>query len=159
MPFHLADTREEAIRDVAEGSLRFNEEYFQGTLGRPADPNNPNDIESTVKRGGAIVGTPDDAIEAIERMIELSGGFGGLLGMAHEWATREKTWHSYELWARYVAPRFKGQLEAIEGSQGYVAEHRGTIFGPSVAAIGKAFADAGIEIPGATVNRMQRGRT
>ena len=159
MPFHLADTREEAIHDVAEGSLRFNEEYFQGTLGRPADPNNPNDIESTVKRGGAIVGTPYDAIEAIERMIELSGGFGGLQGMAHEWATREKTWRSYELWARYVAPRFKGQLEAIEGSQGYVAEHRGTIFGPSVAAIGKAFADAGIEIPGATVDRMQRGRT
>ena len=137
MPVHLADTREEAMRDVAEGSLAFNREYFEGTLGRPADPNAPSDIESVVSRGGAIVGTPDDAIAAIESLFELSGGFGGLLLLAHEWATREKTWHSHELWARYVAPRFQGQMEAISGSQAYVAANRGTIFGPNLAAIGR----------------------
>ncbi len=159
MPFHLADSREEALDDVAEGSLRFNVDYFENTLGRPSDPNVPGDIRSTVERGGAIVGTPDDAIEAIERMIELSGGFGGLLGLAHEWTTWEKTKHSFELWARYVAPHFRGQLERIRADNAFVAEHRATIFGPNIAAIGKAFADAGVEIPGATAQRMVRGNT
>ncbi|MES4793469.1 MAG: LLM class flavin-dependent oxidoreductase, partial [Chloroflexota bacterium] len=91
MPIHLADTREQAFADVAEGMLRWNKEYFEQTLGRPADPSNPGDVESTVARGGAIIGTPDDAIEAVERLLELSGGFGCLLGLAHEWATWEKT--------------------------------------------------------------------
>lgn len=158
VPFHLADSREEAMRDVADGSRAFNVDYFEGTLGRPVDPSAPSDIESVVKRGGAIVGTPDDAIEAIERVLEMSGGFGALLGLAHEWTTWEKTKHSFELWARYVAPRFQGQFDRINDSQKYVAEHRATIFGPNAAAIGKAFSDAGVELP-AALAAMQRGRT
>jgi limonene 1,2-monooxygenase len=158
MPIHLADSREEAIKDVANASLHFNQAYFEGTLGRPTEPGQDT-IESAIERGGAIVGTPDDAIAAIDRMLELSGGFGGILAMAHEWTSTEKILHSYELWARYVAPRFQGQLEPIEDNQQWVAEHRGAIFGPSVAAIGKAFADAGAPIPAEMAERMQRGRT
>lgn len=158
MPFHLADSREEAIHDVAGGSLAFQKDYFEGTLGRPADPNMPQDIESSVARGGAIVGTPTDAIEAIERIIDLSGGFGGLLGLVHEWTTWDKTKHSFELWARYVAPHFQGQIQRITEAQKYVADNRGTIFGPNMAAIGKAFVDAGVPLPD-MANRMQRGNT
>jgi limonene 1,2-monooxygenase len=143
---YIAETREQAFNDVREGMPAFNKDYFEDTLGRPADPNAPNDVESSVERGGAIIGTPDDAIEAIERIFEMSGGFGGLLTLAHEWAPSEKLWHSYELIARYVAPRFQNQLWT-EGSQQFVAEHRGTIFGPNIAAIGKAFADAGVSLP------------
>ncbi|MEP6870552.1 MAG: LLM class flavin-dependent oxidoreductase, partial [Anaerolineaceae bacterium] len=95
----------------------------------------------------------------IERLLDMSGGFGGLLGMAHEWTTWEKTKHSFELWARYVAPRFQGQFDRISDSQKYVAAHRATIFGPNAAAIGKAFVDAGVELPAEMVARMQRGRT
>lgn len=159
IPFYLADSRKEAIKDVAEGALHFNTAYFENTLGRPIDPENPSDIESQVKRGGAIVGTPDDAIEAIENILELSGGFGALLGLAHEWTSYEKTKRSFELWARYVAPRFQSQLPATEGSQEWVADHRATIFGANPAAIGKAFADAGVEMPAEILARMQRGRT
>jgi limonene 1,2-monooxygenase len=159
IPFYLADSREEALRDVAEGSVRFNVDYFENTLGRPVDPNAPNEINAVVQRGGAIVGTPDDAIEAIERIIELSGGFGGLLGLAHEWTTWEKTKHSFELWARYVAPRFQGQTDQLMANNQFVADNRASIFGPNLAAIGKAFADAGVEIPQANMERMQRGRS
>ncbi len=159
IPFYLAETREQAMQDIAEGSLAFNVDYFEDTLGRPADPNVPQDIESVVARGGAIVGTPADAIEAIERMIDLSGGFGGLLGLAQEWTSWEKTKHSYELWARYVAPHFQGQLERIIGSRDYVAGNRGSIFGPNVAAIGKAFLDAGVSLPQPMLERMNRGNT
>ena len=81
MPIHLADTREEAIRDVDEGNQQFNKDYFENTLGRPADPSVKPDVASQVERGGAIVGTPDDAIAAIERMQQMRGGFGALLGL------------------------------------------------------------------------------
>ncbi|MCL4240996.1 MAG: hypothetical protein KJ048_06540, partial [Dehalococcoidia bacterium] len=124
-----------------------------------ADPSNPNDVRATAERGGAIIGTPDDAIAAVERMLEMSGGFGAVLGLAHEWTSWEKMKHSYELWARYVAPRFQGQLDRIEGSQRFVSENRTTIFGPNAMAIGKAFVDAGIALPDEMVKRMQRGNT
>lgn len=159
IPIHLSDSREQAISDVAEGAFRYNKDYFEDTLGRPADPNNPNDIRATAERGGAIIGTPDDAIAAIERMLEMSGGFGAILGLAHEWTTWEKTKYSYELWARYVAPHFQGQLDRIRASQQFVSEHRATIFGPNAAAIGKAFVDAGVALPEEMVKRMQRGNT
>jgi limonene 1,2-monooxygenase len=159
MPIHLADTREEAIRDVDAGSQGFNKDYFEDTLGRPVDPTVKPDVASQVERGGAIVGTPDDAIEAIERMLELSGGFGAVLGLAHEWTSWEKTKHSFELFARYVAPHFQGQLNRVRDSQQYVSEHRTTIFGPNAAAIGKAFADGGVALPEALLGRMQRGNT
>jgi limonene 1,2-monooxygenase len=159
MPIHLADTREEAIRDVDAGSQGFDKDYFEDTLGRPADPSVPGDMKSQVERGGAIVGSPDDAIAAIERMQELSGGFGAVLGLAHEWTTWDKTKHSFELFARHVAPRFQGQIKSIEESHDFVAGNRTTIFGPNAAAIGKAFIDGGVALPEAMVSRMQRGNT
>ena len=159
MPIHLADTREEAIRDVDAGNQAFNKDYFEDTLGRPVDPTVKPDVASQVERGGAIVGTPDDAIEAIERMLELSGGFGAVLGLAHEWTSWDKTKHSFELFARYVAPHFQGQLNRVRDSQEYVSQHRTTIFGPNAAAIGKAFADGGVALPEALLGRMQRGNT
>jgi limonene 1,2-monooxygenase len=84
---------------------------------------------------------------------------GALLFQAQEWTTWEKTLHSFELWARYVAPRFQGQFAPIDANQKWVAENRASIFTPSQAAIGKAFADAGIEMPEAVLQRMNRGRS
>lgn len=155
---YLADRREEAMRDVELGHRGWNKEYFEETLGRPPDPDQDS-LEAAVRRGGVIVGSPDDAVEAIERLFELSGGFGGLLVLAHEWAPREKLWHSYELLARYVAPRFQGQTEVVLRARDWVAANRSTIFAPNAAAIGKAFLDAGVELPPELVQRMQRGRT
>ena len=63
------------------------------------------------------IGTPDDLIETIHRLDESSGGFGGLLIQAVDWATREQMRHSYELIARYVMPRFQGSLVSLEASQ------------------------------------------
>jgi limonene 1,2-monooxygenase len=156
IPIHLADSREEAIDDIREGWRAYTYEYFSDTLGRP--PEADASIEKTIERGGAIIGTPDDAIEAIGKLLELSGGFGALLGLAHEWASREKTWRSYELFARYVAPRFQGKLEAVRGSRDWVSSHRGDIFGHNAEAIGNAFRDAGIDLPPAVAERMHRGR-
>jgi limonene 1,2-monooxygenase len=155
---HLAETREQAIEDVRDGCYEFFTSYYGGTLGSPIG--GPDfSFEGLVESGGAVVGTPDDAIEAVERIFEMTGGMGTLLFNAHEWTTWEKTLKSYELWARYVSPRFQGQIVPKQGNRDWVAEHRGTIFAPAQAAIGKAFADAGIDVPQEMVQRMNRGRT
>lgn len=156
IPVHLSERREDAIEDVRAGYAAWQGTYFEDTLGRPKAEGS-TDIEQAVRRGGAIVGTPDDAIEAILRLDDLSGGFGGLLGLAHEWAPREKIWHSYELWARYVAPRFQGSAEALLASRNWASENRTTVFAPNQQAVLKAFGDAGIALPEAVVQQMHRG--
>src|SRR3989442_763878 len=105
-------------------------------------------LREGVRQGTTLVGTPDTVIKGIERLIELSqGGFGGLLFRAHEWASREETLRSYELFARYVMPRFQGSLASIIDSNEWCRENRRTIFGPNVEAIRQAYRDAGREIP------------
>jgi limonene 1,2-monooxygenase len=92
-------------------------------------------IDQMVEAGSWVVGTPDDAVAAIERLQERSGGFGGLLVAAHEWASQEKIHRSYELLARHVIPRFQGSLAGIASSN-RVARARSAITGEErVAAI------------------------
>ena len=146
IPFHLAESKQEALDAASEGAHAFNYDYFEETLGRPGGTDDGS-LAAIAERGGAIIGTPDDAIEAIEAIQEISGGFGGVMGLAHEWANGEATLRSYELWARYVAPRFQGMIEPVETSREWVAQHRADIFGPRTAAITKAFEDGGQELP------------
>ena len=156
LSMHIADSREEAMNDIRDGCTTFYTKYFGETLGSPAG--GPGfAFEKMVESGGIICGTPDDAIEAIERVFEITGGMGAVLFQANEWTSWEKTRRSYELWARYVAPRFQGQFTPVQENQKWVAENRGTIFRPSQAAIGKAFEDAGKAVPEAFLARMNRG--
>ena len=154
---HLADSREEAINDVRDGCTHFYTSYFGETLGSPVGVD--FSFEGMMETGGVIVGTPDDAIAAVERIFEITGGMGTLLFNVHEWTTWEKTKHSFELWARYVAPHFQGHFATMRENREWVAAHRGSIFAPAQAAIGKAFADAGIALPTEMVERMNRGRS
>ena len=66
-----------------------------------------------------------------------------MLFRANDWATREDTWRSYELFARYVMPRFQGSLDTIQASYDWTKANRSTIFSPNVGALKKAFDDAG----------------
>jgi limonene 1,2-monooxygenase len=76
-----------------------------------------------------------------------NGGFGALLFRAHDWADRDQTWRSYELFARYVMPRFQGSLDSICASQNWARDNRKSIFSPNVDALRKAFTDAGRAVP------------
>ena len=118
VPLHLAEDRDEALRDCAFGGARFLIEYQESVLCRPRPVDGPDeDIVRKLRDSGSwIVGTPDDAIAQIEAIAERSGGFGGFLIMANEFASREKTLKSYELLARYVMPRFQGTLTSLEQS-------------------------------------------
>ena len=114
LPVYLAESRQEALDDVREGSRRFIVEYQNAVLGRPIPEGSV--IDAMADSGSWIIGTPDDCIVALERLSEISGGFGGLMLMFHEWASRDKLRRSYELLARYVMPHFQGALVGLDRS-------------------------------------------
>jgi limonene 1,2-monooxygenase len=144
---HVSDDDEGALRDVAKGERRETVSYFEETLGRP--PGRSDDpLREGVKMGTTLVGSPDTVVRGIQRLQEYSGGgFGGVLFRAHEWANREQTLRSYELFARYVMPRFQGSLATVEDSNAWARDNRKSIFGPNVEAVRRAFTDAGREVP------------
>ena len=128
MSWHIAETREEARRQARHGLHRWHNEYTVGTLMRPgaepfADPDQA--VEEMSDAGGAsVIGTPDDLVAAIRQMVELTGGFGTIIGFAHDWANREDTFRSWELVARYVIPEVNGMLAGYRESQRHVIENR-----------------------------------
>jgi len=144
---HVAEDDERALREVERAERHETITYFEETLGRP--PGRADDpLRDGVRMGTTLVGSPETVIRGIERLQELSqGGFGGLLFRAHEWANREQTRRSYELFARYVMPRFQGSLDTIQSSNDWARGNRKTIFGPNVEAIQRAYQDAGREPP------------
>jgi limonene 1,2-monooxygenase len=116
---HLAETREQALDQVRSRAGTYWREYFEGTMGfpRPFDGAKEQIVDEMNARRAWCIGTPDDLVDTIRGLDESSGGFGGLLVQAVEWATREQTLHSYELIARYVKPRFQGSLLSLTASQ------------------------------------------
>lgn len=152
MNMHLADSREQAIEDIREGYRR--RAYWGDRLDPNAPaanvlagPTPPASIEEGIERGTMIVGTPDDAITAINALQERSGGIGGILCFSHEWAPMDRTLHSYELLMRYVAPHFQGQLGPIVESRDWIEKEMRTVFGGLAPAFAKAFTDHGKEPP------------
>jgi len=111
-PMHLAETREQAIEDVKFG-LNDWCHYTQHVLAAPHFRAAGETFEERVawvnETGLGVIGTPDDAISQIERLEKQSnGGFGAYLMMDHEWANPRAQQRHYELFARYVKPRFQG---------------------------------------------------
>jgi len=155
---HLAEDDEQALREVRVGERNETITYFEETLGRP--PGRADDpLRDGVKMGTTLVGSPDTVAAGIRRLLEYSqGGFGGLLFRAHEWASREQTMRSFELFARYVMPQFQGSLDSIVGSREWVLNNRKRVVGGAVEAVRRAFTDAGREAPEGFKERTLGGR-
>ena len=128
LSWHIAESREQAIQESKDGLFRWHNEYTVCTLMRPgAESYDSPDaaVEAMAAEGaGAIIGTPDDLIKAIRDMQALTGGFGTVIGFAHDWANREAQLRSWDLVARYVIPEVNGMLDGYRESQQYVIEHR-----------------------------------
>jgi limonene 1,2-monooxygenase len=146
-PMHLAETREQAEREVEYGIAQFSR-YFTHVL--PAGPVQGDTaaeiIENNKASGFAVIGTPDDAIARIDELIEASGGgFGAFLLFDHDWANPQAKLRSYELFAQYVMPRFTGQLEPVAASCEWVTGSGGEFVGRAANAIAKAIEDHAAE--------------
>ena len=144
---HIAEDDEQALVEVRKGERNETQTYFEDTLGRP--PGRADDpLRDGVKMGTTLVGSPDTVIKGIKRLQEYSqGGFGGILFRAHEWANREQTMRSFELFARYVMPVFQGSLDQVVSSNVWARDNRKQVFGPTVEAVKRAFTDFGAAAP------------
>jgi limonene 1,2-monooxygenase len=85
--------------------------------------------------GAAVVGTPDDMVAAITSLDDKVGGFGVVLGFAHDWANREATARSWELFGRYVIPAVNGYTRGLQESADYLEANKSDLMGGAVNAI------------------------
>jgi limonene 1,2-monooxygenase len=141
-PMHLAETKEQARKDVEYGIVPFSK-YFTHVL--PAGPTRGETAEEIINNvdedGFAVIGTPEDAIAKLESLVDESGGFGTFLLFGHDWASPQATRRSFELFAQYVMPHFTGQLDAPAASCEWVTGSGGEFVNRAANAIMKAIAD------------------
>jgi limonene 1,2-monooxygenase len=74
--------------------------------------------------GVATIGTPDDAISAITRLVDKTGGMGTFLLYVHNAAPWHATKNSLSLFAEYVIPAFKRVNELRNSSLRTVLDNR-----------------------------------
>jgi limonene 1,2-monooxygenase len=137
---HVAETREQARRDVMFGLADFLY-YFQQVVALPGIPEtgSPEEcLDAMVNLGVAVVGTPDDLVAQIARLEEQSGGFGAFLSISHDWANREATRRSYELIARYVMPHFQDASAFATRSMEWVQANRMPFLGAATQGVMEA---------------------
>jgi limonene 1,2-monooxygenase len=142
-PMHIAPTEAQARAEVAYGLAEW-VDYFRRVAALPLAPDGVEGedlIEVLNGTGLAVIGTPDMAAEQIQRLVDQSGGFGTYLFMAHEWADRNATLASYELFARDVMPRFQGSLPTLVRSRDWAADNRPTFIGAATQAVMQSVAD------------------
>jgi limonene 1,2-monooxygenase len=111
--------------------MRHNNEYSIGTLAGGEGviyktPDAAVDGVAFSDESTAVIGTPDDLVARIHQMMELTGGFGCVIGFVHDWANREDTLRSWDMVARYVIPEVNGLLDDYRESNKFVIENRST---------------------------------
>ena len=92
--------------------MRWHNEYNVGTLMRPGaaafkTPDEAVDLTAFSDGAASVIGTPDDLVQSIRSILELSGGFGTVIGFAHDrgQATGENiNFSSARPGRRYVIP-------------------------------------------------------
>jgi limonene 1,2-monooxygenase len=143
MSWHLAETREQARKEAVHGLHRWHNEYNVDTLARPGamrveDPNVLMDMMAGTPGSTTVVGTPDDLVAAIRNLYEVTGGFGAVIGFAHDWANIENTRRSWDMVARYVIPEINGHLRGLRASQQFLMKNQSTLMaGASKAVLAK----------------------
>ncbi len=135
-PVHIAETREKARENVRFGLDKWLY-YFREVAALPLAPTDGSDpVDALIASGMAVIGTPEDAIAQIERLQQQSGGFGCFMQLAHNWANWENTKRSYELMARYVAPKFQNLNDNRDVSLNWAKDNRESFMGQAMMAVG-----------------------
>lgn len=140
-PMHVAESEKQAREDVKFGLHRWIYYMTKVTTLQvmPEGASTTDDfVDALIDKGYAIIGTPDQAIKQIERLQEASGGFGTFLLWSHDWACREATLRSLELFARYVVPRFRHFHASLLEAEQYARDHHAEFQPQSAAARQKA---------------------
>jgi len=107
---HVAETAAQARANVMFGLPAFADYFAKVPPSVIVPPGTRDPLDYVTSNRVAVVGTPDDAIAHIERLLEGTKGFGVVLEFANNWANWEATRRHYEMMARYVIPHFQGAL-------------------------------------------------
>ncbi len=167
MSWHIAETRGRAKDEAMLGLQKWHNEYNVKVLGRPGAQHveDPEVLFNQVAAGGAegggaaVIGTPDDLIEAILALQETTGGFGVVLGFANDWANIESTRNSWDLVARYVIPAVNGTIRPQMASADYVSERKSDLMaGASAAVMSKIMGDEKAAAAMATTMQQMQAR-
>jgi limonene 1,2-monooxygenase len=132
LSWHLAESKKQAQQEAVDGLWWWHNEYrvrVLGQLGATAVEDRWKLMDQVSGAAGsgtgtAVVGTPDELVTTIRNLQEITGGFGVVLGFAHDWANYEATLRSWELFARYVIPELNGYTVNQKASAEYLAAHR-----------------------------------
>lgn len=120
-PMHIAETEAEARENCRYG-LQWVFDYLSHIIpiGDPTAPPPPSDYDEFVtyanESGRMVIGTPEMAIEQLQRLQDKTGGFGTYLFLGADLADWQATKDSYELFAYEVMPHFTGQAEPVQTS-------------------------------------------
>ena len=130
LSWHIAESRERARAEAGRGLMHWHNDYNVKTLQRPGLEPFKSIDEALEKTAGGVgisastIGTPDDLINAIRKLMEVSGGVGSIIGFVHDWANPENTRRSWDLVARYVVPEINGYVAKLRESQKFLIENR-----------------------------------
>ena len=168
MSWHIAETKEQARKEAVHGLHRWHNEYNVHVLGRPGAKrvDDPWDLLDQVAEGGAtgggaaVVGTPDDLVNAIRHLQAVTGGFGVVLGFAHDWANWENSKRSWEMVARYVIPALNGYVRPLQASADYLHDNqRALMAGAGAAVMSKIMShDGAAQAMAVTMANMAKAR-
>ena len=130
-PVHVAETREKARENIRFGLERWID-YMTKVAALPlGTPPGEDPVDYMISTGFAVIGTPDDFVQQIERLHQQSGGFGCFLSLDHHWADWAETRRSYELIARYAIPQINklnlGRLESEKWLRDNNAQFKGEL--------------------------------
>jgi limonene 1,2-monooxygenase len=109
---HIAETEEQAREDVRWGLQEY-VKYMKVISPYPVK-SDLDDIDAVIdelNQGIMVIGTPEMAINHIERLLEQSGGAGSYVIGHIDIADMPQARRSYELFARDVVPHFSGSVQ------------------------------------------------
>jgi len=144
LKMHLADSVERARADIRYGTAQHIA-YLENNHPRYNIPEGVDPADWAVETDFAVIGTPDDAIERIERVLAKTGDFGAVLIMGVNLADFGATLRSYELYANHVMPHFSGANINREGSFDWVTSLQSNFSQQRVRAADQAFAQHAAE--------------
>lgn len=128
---HLARTADEARRNVHYG-LEVIFRYLRHIIpaAMPPETDTVDELIDVINETGlGVIGTADQAVASIERLVDKSGGFGAFLIQGGDFADHDASLRSLSIFADEVIPRFTGQadnpaesFEQFLGSTTHVAD-------------------------------------
>jgi limonene 1,2-monooxygenase len=122
-PIHIAETRELAAQQCREGLKKYIK-YMNNNMPRFNVPAEKDIVDWWMETNNGVIGTPDDAIAAIQRLLDKQGGFGCYLNFPTDFADWPATQRSYELYANYVMPHFADANRARSASFDWVTANQ-----------------------------------